>query len=350
MDKNSTAYQSHTYFQKRWDQTGRKLAFTSSTRTERTTWRRRLIRTLKKISGYDTMQPADLQPRITEEVPCDGYLRQRVEIQTERGVVMPMYALIPTSGTPPYPVIIAPHGHGSGGKNAPAGVRDDPLVVGAIEQYNYEYGVRFAQAGFLTICPDARGFGERRENAQMHDILSSSCRELNNMAYPLGQTVTGMWTWDLHRLVDYIETRDDCDASRIGCAGLSGGGLQTLWATALDTRIHCAIVSGYMYGYKESLLDLHQNCSCNYVPQLYEHVDMGDIAALISPRPLLIESGDNDPLNGASGLGNVESQLAIIRRAYALMAAEDKIQHAVFEGVHRWGGAEAVPWMKKWLA
>ena len=82
---------------------------------------------------------------------------------------------------------------------------------------------------------------------------------LNHMAMPLGQTVTGMWTWDLMRLIDHVETRPECDASRIGCAGLSGGGLRTLWLAALDERIRCAVVSGYFYRYRESLLLLWVN-------------------------------------------------------------------------------------------
>ena len=123
-----------------------------------------------------------------------------------------------------------------------------------------------------------------------------------------------------------------------------------MWAAALDARIRCAIVSGYMYGYAESLLDLYTNCSCNYVPHLYETVDMGDIAALIAPRALLIESGDADPLNGAGGLDNVITQVDIARRAYALLSAAENLQHDVFNGVHRWDGANAIPWMKQHLA
>lgn len=354
MSQNQSRYQTHTYLQNRWERTSRKLAFTATTHAEEAQWRLKLAPLLRRLTGYDTMVPVTPKPQITEEIPCDGYLRQRVEIQTEPDVIMPMYVLIPadTQGTKrdgPFPVIIAPHGHGSGGKYSVAGYRELPEVSEAIDIYNYDYGVKFAQAGFITFCPDARGFGERQEEAEKASILNSSCRVINNMAYPLGQTVTGMWTWDLHRLLDYVETRKDCDASRIGCAGLSGGGLQTLWATALDERIHCAIVSGYMYGYKESLLDLHQNCSCNYVPHLYEFVDMGDIAAMIAPRPLLVESGDKDPLNGASGLVNVESQIAIITKAYELMGSADHLKHVVFEGEHRWGGAEAIPWMEKHL-
>ena len=158
-----------------------------------------------------------------------------------------------------------------------------------------------------------------------------------------------MWTWDLHWLIDYVETRPDCDAARLGVAGLSGGGLQTLWASALDERVRCAVISGYLYGYKESLLDQHRNCSCNYVPGLYEYVDMGDIAALIAPRPLLIETGNRDGLNGASGLANVTPQVEIIRSAYRLLGHEDRLYHDIFPGEHRWNGVEAIPWMERHL-
>ena len=77
--------------------------------------------------------------------------------------------------------------------------------------------------------------------------------------------------------------------------------------------------------------------------------DMGDIAALIAPRPLLVETGTMDPLNGASGLDNVRSQMEIVRGAYRLLEAEDLVEHDVFEGEHRWHGAKAIPWMRQHL-
>ena len=296
------------------------------------------------------MVSVDLAPKVTEEVIFDDYVRQRVEIQTEPGVVMPVFVLIPRNIAPPYAAVLAPHGHGSGGKLAVAGCRKIPAIAEAIDQHNYDYGVQFARAGFITFCPDARGFGERQEQAAEDNILNSSCQWINNMGIPLGQTVTGMWTWDLHRLIDYVQTREDCIPDRIGCAGLSGGGLQTLWLSAFDKRVRCAVISGYLYGYKESLLDLYTNCSCNYVPHLYEYVDMGDIAALIAPRPLLIETGTEDPLNGAGGITNVRSQIRIMRRAYSVLEAGSKLKHDIFEGGHRWNGTKAIPWMKKHLA
>ncbi len=345
------SYKSIEYLERRWDSLGRRLAFSAGTKGEWRTWRQETVVKLKEITGYDTMIKSPLNPEITEETDCGDHLRQRVEIQTEPGVIMPLYVLIPKTGSAPFPAVINPHGHGSGGKYSPGGRRDIPEIAKAIETYNYDYGVQYARAGFISFCPDARGFGERQEDiVKNQGILRQSCVYINQMAYPLGQTVTGMWTWDLHRLLDYIESRPDCRKGKIGCAGLSGGGLQSLWASALDERIGCAVISGYMYGYKESLLYMHGNCSCNYVPHLWEYVDMGDIGALIAPRPVLVETGTRDSLNGVSGLENVRSQMDIIRNAFRLLNAEDAVKHDIFEGEHLWHGVEALPWMKKWMA
>ncbi len=345
----SPVYDVHPYLRRRWAAVGRQLAFTARTRPAWKRWRTALRSRLKDLTGYNTMQKAPLRPRILAEESFPDYRRQQVAIQTEPGVWMPMYVLIPTKGKGPFPVVLAPHGHCSGGKLAVVGSRLNPDLAATIDQHNYDYGVQFVRAGCIVFCPDARGFGERQEKAARASIMNSSCLWINNMAFPLGQTVAGMWAWDLHRLIDYAETRPDCRADKLGCAGLSGGGLQTLWASALDDRIRCAVISGYFYGYRESLLDLHQNCSCNYVPHLYEYADMGDIGALIAPRPLLIETGTRDPLNGSSGLPNVKSQVRITRRAYRLLGTADALVHDIFEGEHRWHGTIAIPWMQAQL-
>jgi hypothetical protein len=117
----------------------------------------------------------------------------------------------------------------------------------------------------------------------------------------------------------------------------------------MDERIVCSAVSGYFYGYLDSLLKLPQNCSCNYVPHLVEYVDMGDLGALIAPRPLLIESGSRDPLNGERGLVNVTEQVEITAKAYSLLEAEDKLYHHVFDGEHLWNGEKTYPFLAKWL-
>ena len=341
------------YMQARFAVAARHMAMKAETADELHLWQHEARAVLARTLGLDMMRMARLQPRLTEQVTLDGYLRQRIEIQTEPGVIMPLFALIPLDlrAGDRRACVIAPHGHASAGKEAVAGCRDVPEVAATIDKHNYDYGVQFVRRGFVVFCPDARGFGERREIGRQSaaDYMGGSCNLLNHMAIPLGQTVTGMWTWDLMRLIDYIATRPDCDASRLGCAGLSGGGLQTLWLAALDERVKCAVVSGYFYGYKESLLEMNGNCSCNYVPGLWQLVDMGDIGALLAPRPLLIETGSRDSLNGKGGLGNVHSQLEITRRAYRLLGSEEALAHDVFDDEHRWNGVQAIPFLQRYL-
>lgn len=348
-----------TYFQERFDRVGRQLGFKARNLSEYATWKAELRGRLRHITGIDTMVSCPLEPRITERVSMDGYTRERIELQTEPGVIMPVYALIPENvhqqpAEEGLPVVITPHGHGSGGKFSPAGRSDIPAIKSAIERYNYDYAVRLVKQGVIVFAPDARGFGERRERPMQGDseskFLHQSCSYLNHMAIPLGQTVTGMWVWDLMRLIDYITQRPECDSRRIGCLGLSGGGLQTLWLTALDDRVCAAVVSGYFYGYKEALLQLCENCSCNYVPRLWLLADMGDIGALIAPRPLFIETADGDPLNGPRGVANVIEQVEITRAAYALHGCEDNLVHHMFScPQHRFSGERAIPTLVQWL-
>ena len=262
---------------------------------------------------------------------------------------MPFTLFVPAEARGPLPLVLCPHGHGSGGKWATAGRRDLPGMAETIERHRYDYGVQIARAGFITACPDARGFGERREPAlqRPESLLNSSCHHLTLAGGPLGLTVQGMWTWDLMRLLDHLAADPRVDARRIGCAGLSGGGMQTLDLAALDTRVKAAVDSGYFYGVRESLQIANGNCLCNHVPGLWEHFDMGDLGALVAGRNLCIETGDRDALNGVSGLANVESQVAIARPAFGLLGGD--LLHVVFSGEHRWDGERSIPWLQEKL-
>lgn len=335
-------YTTQAHFEALFDGAGQADAFRAETEAECLVWQAALREKLYHVLGCDTMRHAPAKARILETVACDGYTRIKMLIHTEPDVQMPFYLLQPdgcTEGTRRR-AVIACHGHCGGGKDAVAGIRDVQPVIDAIAEYNYNYGEQLARLGYMVFCPDARGFGERREKALQGDaawqITGSSCSTLNSMALSLGQSVTGMWLWDLMRLVDYILSREDVVDSP-AVVGLSGGGLQALWLAAMDTRMRCAVVSGYFYGYRESLLS-EECCSCNYVPNLWRMVDIGDVGALIAPRPLVIETGTEDSLNGASGLGNVLPQVDTVRRAMALFGATNHLYHDIFQGGHRFHG------------
>ena len=71
-------------------------------------------------------------------------------------------------------------------------------------------------------------------------------------------------TWDLMRLIDYVAARGAWCLRELGCVGFSGGAMQTLCLAALDERVRWALISGDLYGVRDALLTLNNNCSCNY--------------------------------------------------------------------------------------
>jgi dienelactone hydrolase len=347
----SQLFQTEAYFKNRLRSVGRQLGFGARTLEDWRIWQQALRAKIRECQGLGQSLATPMNPRITETVQCDGYRRQRVEIDSEPGVTMPLYVLIPNHLKGAAPGLIAAHGHSSGGKLAVVGLGDDPRIRQTIDQHNYDYGVQAVRRGYVVFCPDARGFGERREwiYEKSEQLLDSSCRQLAHMGIPLGLTVAGMWTWDLMVLLDYMQSRPEVQGQKLGCIGLSGGGLQTLWLTALDERVACAVISGYFYGVDDSLLHLSGNCDCNYIPHLWEQADMGDVAALIAPRPLLIESARQDPLNGPRGIDNVLEQYAITQKAYHLLGKSDRLAIDTFDGGHVWHGTIAFDWLEHWL-
>lgn len=238
--------------------------------------------------------------------------------------------------------------HGSN-KDVVAGVESCPEVSEKLKATPKEaYGREFCRQGYAAVCPDLSGFGERQEHTPLEDQgfskgtirsnpLGSSCARLSQTAEALGVSLAGLESYDLKKLLDYIVTLPYIDADRIGCAGFSGGGLNTMWIAALDERIRTAVISGYIHGYYNSILETHL-CACNFVPDLWREADIPDIASLIAPRPLYVENGLQDHESGPMGIADPTEQVAKIRRVYSLFGAERLVEQAAPEGPHAWYG------------
>ena len=335
---------------RKFDKYARKLPVQTESKEAFEQWEKEARKVLWNLFGMDKMENCDLNPQRLESVELDcGIRREKMIIQVEPDVFMPFYILYPPNdqmkyiesmGTKKPACVIAPHGHQGGGKESIVGRKEIPAIHDAIKKFEYDYGLRSAQKGYITICPDARGYAERRELAfqkeEESSYLSGTCYHLAHMAEPLGMTVMGMLVWDLMRLVDYIYERNEWDVSTLGCIGFSGGGMQTLMASAVDERLKRMIISGYLYGYKDSLLILNGNCNCNYVPHLWEYFDMGDIGSLLCKRQVIIQSCKNDHLNGPRGIINAKEQVDIMRQAFMLYDNGESLIHDIQEGPHCW--------------
>lgn len=339
-----------------YDATCRQFKFTGSTENELLEWQKKSRSKLSEIIGLDLLQDYFSSQDFGDPYPLpdydrntyrnDVFTREKLYLRIERDIVVPLYLFMPNDleENEKRPVILAPHGHGGCGKYATAGIKGKYKQVDeSIEYHDYNYGEHFASLGCIVLCPDAAGFGERREAYLQNDssVLAASCQMLSHILNPLGLSMQGVFTHDLMRLTNYALSLPNADPERLYCIGLSGGGLQTLIFTALEPRIKKAIISGYFYGVKDALLRQPLNCSCNFSYKLWSNFDMGDIACMIYPRTFLIETGDADNLNGKSGLSNVKSQIDIARSAYALGGFSDRVVHHIYPGPHKWYGIDA---------
>lgn len=341
LPKLDTVYPALPGMLRKYDRFARHSCFTGTTVQDWKRWRGETISLLHNLLGLEKMEFCDPSPVHLEDVPVgEGIRREHWRIQVEPEVWMTLFILVPADANADTTVFLCPPGHNGAGKYTVAGCREYAAVAEKIEHYHYDYGMQLAKLGYVAVCPDCRGFGERREelqdSARLPEGLKGDCYRLAHMGEPLGIPVAGMLTWDLMRLIDWLEADGRFSLENLGCLGFSGGGMQTLWLAALDERVKTAVISGYLYGYRDALLTLNNNCSCNYVPHLWEHLDMGDIASLIAPRPLWVQSCRDDRLNGPRGVVNACEQVELIRRAYKLLGAEDSLLHEICEGAHQW--------------
>ena len=357
-----TYYEDELAFRERLKREGRSAAFKGTTPEDFEAWQIATRVRLFDLLGLSIMDRVSIEARELDRVQiAGGIVRTHAMLQVERDVWMPFYLLEPQS-----PKLdargrkccyVCPHGHQGAGAASVAGVTGVPAVDDAVRKFNYDYGLRLARIGYVTVCPDARGWGYRRDWKGQGDdensFLRGTCLNQARMAEPLGLTVAGLNVWDNMRLIDYLATRGDIAMDDLGCFGFSGGGYMTLYLAALDPRVRKAFVSGYLYGVADSLLHLNGNCSCNYTPGLWRLLDMGDIASLIAPRPLLVQSCEEDHLNGSRGLKNVDEQLKIVRDAYKLLGRRDALRHEVCPGGHHLGVThlvEDIEWLDSHVA
>jgi dienelactone hydrolase len=156
----------------------------------------------------------------------------------------------------------------------------------------------------------------------------------------------GWRVWDVMRAIDWIGTRPELDAARIGCMGISGGGTCTLFSAALDVRIKAAFVSGYLNTFRDSIMSV-SHCIDNYVPGILNWAENYDIAGLIAPRPLFSEGGDRDPIFPVAA---TRESYARAKRVYEVFGASSRVQQEIFEGDHMFHGVRGLPFLADALA
>ncbi len=258
-----------------------------------------------------------LVPVITGVVEHPDFIVERVHFQSLPGLYVTGNLYRPGTQTGPLPAILYVCGHGK--------VKQDGISFGNKTHYQH-HGGWFARNGYLCLTIDTLQLGEI-------EGVHHGTHNLNRWWWnSRGYTPAGVEAWNCIRALDYLETRPEVDASRLGVTGRSGGGAYSWWIAALDDRIQCAVPVAGITSLRTHVADgcIEGHCDCMYMLN-FQRWDFAMVAALVAPRPLLISNTDKDSIFPLEGVVEVHRQT---RHIYRLYNADKQLGLQITEGPH----------------
>jgi hypothetical protein len=265
---------------------------------------------LKKMSIELKDHEPSVQMGKKEEVG-GKFTRTLYMIETEPGINVPFYLLVPSNNiaNQKLPLAICPHGHDTEGLHSYSGAylnKDHREKIISREGNIAEQAVL---RGMIAIAPATRGLanelivpdpkgrhGNRPCRAQfMHCLIS-------------GRTPTAERVWDMQRIIDWAWNHPLVDQKKIIMTGNSGGGVLTAYTAAIDDRIRVAVPSCSFTSVTSSEGFIF-HCDCCAIPGIRDWGDWTELGALIAPRDLLIVHGVSDGLHHKEDIENTASEI-----------------------------------------
>lgn len=322
------------------------LAFAARDETSARRWQRAAREKIVELLGGIPARRVPLDPEVLEAADLGTYTRERVVFQTRENLSAVGYLLLPKDRPRPLPVVVCFPGHGRGVADI-VGIGDDGAPRAARGAgYAKEYAVQCAERGYAAFALEQLAFGARRDAAaRKAGPAESSCRPAACAALLFGQTMVGWRVWDAMRAIDYVSTRHEIDERRVATLGASGGGTTSLFTAALDPRVRVGVVSAYFNTFRDSIVSI-SHCPDNYVPGLLQAMEMHDVAGLVAPRALFVESGRRDRIFPIQGF---ETAVGKARQIYAAFGAPERFGHEIHDGAHEFSGAAAFRFLEEQL-
>ncbi|MEO8962637.1 MAG: hypothetical protein ABI325_12195 [Ginsengibacter sp.] len=278
------------------------------------------------------------------------------------------------------PGILAFHDHGGNkyfGKRKITRTTKDmhPLMVAHQKEYyeNMAWANEMAKRGYVVLVSDAFPFASRRvmlqdvpdsirkglddsdpenpKNVKAYNSWASEHEDIMAKSlFSAGTTWPGVFFAEDRKALDILCARADVDANRIGCGGLSGGGMRTVFMGGLDARIKCAVCVGFMTTWKDFLLNKSfTHTWMTYVPLLPNELDFPEILGLRAPLPTMILNDKEDGLYTPEGMQGADK---ILNEVYKKAGAEDHYKCSFYPGPHKFDKAmqaDAFDWFDRWL-
>jgi dienelactone hydrolase len=322
------------------------------------------------------------KPQVTlkKNYEYDGLHIEELSWQLPYGRATEAILLKPAGAKGPLPGILAFHDHGG---NKYFGTRkitktsdnQHPLMRSHQEGYysNKAWANEVAKRGYVVLVSDAFTFASRRVMLQdvpehLRNGLSDENPEdekniaaYNNWAsdhehvmakslFCTGTTWPAVFFAEDKVALDILSARKDVDASKLGCCGLSGGGLRTDFMAGLDERIKCAVSVGFMSTWNDFALNkTFTHTWMTYVPMLPRELDFPEILGLRAPLPTLVLNDIDDQLYT---IDQMKAADEILKAVFEKAGARDRYKASFYPGPHKFDTdmqKEAFDWFDKWL-
>ncbi len=248
-----------------------------------------------------------LEPKILGEEQRDGYRFQKLIFQTMPGVWMTAFAYIP-DGKGPFPAILQVHGHWRGAKQ-------DPVLQAR--------SIGATKAGFFVLAVDAFGAGERGITKNLGEYHGEM---VGTTLFPIGRPLSGIQVYENLRAVDYLQSRSEVVAEKIGITGASGGGNQSMYAGCYDERFGAVIPTCSVGTYDAYLTTAC--CMCEVVPNALRTTEEWGVLGLAAPRGLMVINASKDGIQFS--VGEARKSLGKADSVFAVMGQPAHLRHNVY--------------------
>lgn len=294
---------------------------------------------LREIGGFP--ERTALHAQITGSIEHPDYVVQKLVYQSLPDFYVTANVYVPKNAPKPFPAVLGLAGHSGDGKS--------------FSGYQTVW-VSLARRGILVLAIDPIGQGERLEHLDptTRRPLLQIGGTAEHMADGLPVLLTGTniaryFIWDGMRGIDYLQSREDVDKTRIGVAGNSGGGTQSAYISTLDKRVAASVISCYLSAWDAMWADPGpQDSEQVFDHFLADHLDYADFLNIIAPRPVEMEVATHDffPIEGA------HATFQEAQHTFDLLGKTDHL--ALFEASdsHGWSKPRriaAYTWLSRWL-
>lgn len=297
--------------------------------------RKKLLDLLGGLPDYK----GPLNAKVTGRLQNDSYTIEKVVYESLPGlyVTANLYRPHRQNGAGRYPAVLLQAGHTQEGKP------EDQRIA-----------ANLALKGFVALTFDPIGQGEREQtySRQLGGPLAGwsvpEHIQLGAQALLVGESSARYFIWDAMRSLDYLASRPDVDASRMGAAGCSGGGALTTFVGALDSRLKAIVPACYPNSYRLLFSGPDPDPDMSFPRFLASGLDTADFVELSAPAPWLIEATEGDYFTPAGARLVYEEA----KKWFALYGAQDRSGFLVGPGTHGvpLASREAIyQWMIRWL-